>query len=184
MSQTFEYPLIDDSEFVAERDESGELYRERPTGRRAGIAALGVLLALASVWFAWNFQRQGQPAPVLAGTALIGVLGLAGTVAEAVAGDARSAIVEREGSYYVQMMVASRFYVAALGLFAVGAGVALFRGIRQSGAADVSGRRSGIVTLLDALPFGEFLALLVGVAAGLYLLRTAWTGETRVAPVE
>lgn len=113
---------------------------------------------------------------------LIGAL-VAPVLAELVAWTGQFGIVERGESFYVEMLPATRGILVGLSALAVGFGAAMFRGARQ-GMAGGNPRSRGLVSLVSAIPFGEYLALLAGAGLALLLLGTAWKGLAPVEPVE
>lgn len=183
MSKTFEYPHLEDNEFTVEREDSGELYRDRPWRNRLAVVAFGLLLALGSVYFVWQFQRRGESLAVVLAPALIGVPAAVGVLAELIVGSDRSAVVERREKYYVEMMPVSRCIVSGLGIMAFFFGLALFQGARN-GMSGGSPRSRGLVALVSAIPFGEYLALLAAVVVAFVLLNMSRKGLALVHLVE
>lgn len=178
----FEYAFAEESELHVEEDENGDLYVERGTATRIAWMLFGVFVAAIAGWFLLRYDGSEGWLLSVGTPSAIAVLALAGVVAEAVAGTERSAVVQEEGGYYLEMLSATRWYVGAASVAVLATGVSLFLDVRSGGATDSAGRGRGLAALADGIPFGEFVVLLVTFLVSLLIVQKARDGRMAIHP--
>lgn len=182
MPREFEFALTDEFDIAVEEDESGGMYVERSTATRVAWMVFGLFVVAASAWFAVGYDGSEGPLLTVVTPSVIALFALAGVVAEPVFGSERSAVVESNGGYFLEMMTASRWYVAAASVAVLMTGVSMFLAVRAPGVVQTRGRRSGMVSLAESLPFGEFVVLLAAGLLALWLLQRVRRGRMRIEP--
>lgn len=182
MAEVFEFVYTDEFDLRVESDESGELYVERTAAGRIAWMLLGLFVVAITVWFALRYEGTEGWLLTEATPAAIALFVVVGMVAEATVGTDRSAVFEEDGTYYLEMMPSSRWYVVAASVTVLSAGVSLFASVRAPGIAGSGGRRTGLAALAESVPFGEFVVIAVAVVISLALLKKASSGRMPIRP--
>lgn len=182
MAREFKSAFTDEFDFTVELDESGQPYVERGTGGRVGWMVLGLFVVGIVGWYLVSYEGSEGWLLSVATPAAIGAITLVGVVAEPIFGSDRSAVVEdKHGRFYLEMMTCSRWYVTAAGVGVLATGASMFLSVRAPDLVSARpGRGSGLVSLAESVPLGEFVLLFVAVVVALYAFMKAYEGRMRI----